>query len=221
MRIVAISDTHNYHNHYDTVTLPPADLLIHAGDMTHKGSLEELESFNEWLGGLDYEHKIVIAGNHDWCFQRQAKEARETLSSAHYLQDSGLEIEGLFFWGSPWQPKYNRWAFNLERGEQLRARWDLIPDRVDVLITHGPPRGIGDRVKSGERVGCEDLLERTRGLKPKLHIFGHVHEDYGVTESKETLYVNASFLDRKRRPCQPPHLLSVSAEQGRARVLEV
>jgi len=92
-----------------------------------------------------------------------------------------VEIEGVRFWGSPWQPWFFDWAFNLERGEEIRAKWELIPDDTEVLITHGPPQGHGDMTSRGEGAGCADLLARIRQVKPRYHLFGHIHEGYGTS----------------------------------------
>jgi len=101
-----------------------------------------------------------------------------------YLENSGVEIDGVKFWGSPWQPEFFNWAFNLPRGRRLAEIWALIPDDTEVLITHTPPYGILDRVDSGEHVGCEDLRRALQRVKPKVHVFGHIHEDRGVVEQK-------------------------------------
>ena len=146
MRIVCISDTHGMHRQ---IQVPEGDLLIHAGDSLARGTLDDLEDLDEWLGSLPHRHKIVIAGNHDWCFQDDPDDARKLLTNAHYLQDNGLELEGLRFWGSPWTPVFFNWAFNLERGDAIAERWSLIPEKLDVLITHGPPAGILDPVAKG------------------------------------------------------------------------
>ena len=193
LRIVAISDTHEQHN---KIKIPDGDVLIHAGDITWKGELAPLESFNRWLGRLPHKHKIVIAGNHDWAFQLIPDTARKIITDAIYLQDSSVTIEGLLFYGSPWQPAYNNWAFNLQRGKELAEKWALIPDKTDVLITHGPPFGHGDLlrpVKGKIRVGCEDLLRRIKAVRPRFHIFGHIHEVYGITHEDGTAFVNASI----------------------------
>ncbi|MDF1660449.1 MAG: metallophosphatase domain-containing protein [Planctomycetota bacterium] len=211
MRIVAISDTHDCHQHYNTESLPSGDILIHGGDMTRSGTLGEVEAFNTWLGALDFEYKLIIAGNHDWCFQRSPEQARALLTHGIYLEDSGVEIAGLKFWGSPWQPDYNDWAFNRPRGACLAEKWQLIPEQTDVLITHGPPYGIGDQVHSGDHVGCRDLLKRVQRIRPRVHIFGHIHEAYGVTELEGTSFVNASYLSGAGAPIQPAILLTLNA----------
>jgi predicted phosphohydrolase len=178
MRIVAVADTHLFHD--DFKVFPEGDLFIHVGDLLRRGSLDELGTGAAWLRSLPYRHKLFIAGNHDWCFARDLPRALEMLGpEIVYLQDSGTVIEGIRFWGSPWQPEYNNWAFNLPRGRPLAEKWRLIPDGIDVLITHGPPHGIGDRSGMDEREGCEELLARVRQVRPVLHLFGHIHQDGG------------------------------------------
>ena len=189
MKIVCISDTHARH-HLSTV--PDGDILVHAGDLTSHGDLEDVESFDRWLGTLPHRHKVVICGNHDFCFQNQADRARARITNAIYLEDTGCEIEGLTFYGSPWQPWYGGWAFNLPRGEALAEKWAMIPDRLDILITHGPPEGILDTTNRGDRAGCRDLLLRVWEVKPRLHVFGHIHEAAGRVEIEEMICVNAS-----------------------------
>jgi predicted phosphohydrolase len=187
--IVCVSDTHGHH---DITEIPPGDILVHAGDLTMFGSLDEVAAFDAWLGTLPHPHKVVIAGNHDWCFQRFPDEARRRVKNAIYLEDSAATVAGLKFYGSPWQPWFLDWAFNLERGPELAAKWALIPADTDVLVTHGPPEGILDLTRRWVRVGDADLLARVRQVRPKLHVFGHIHEAAGVDESDGTLFVNAS-----------------------------
>jgi Icc-related predicted phosphoesterase len=189
MKIVCISDTHARHH---LTVVPDGDILVHGGDITRHGSLEDVESFDLWLGTLPHKHKVMICGNHDFCFQKQPAEARGRITNAIYLEDSGCEIEGLSFYGSPWQPWFFDWAFNLPRGEALAEMWAKIPLGVDVLITHGPPQGILDETNRGESVGCRDLLERVLKIKPRLHVFGHIHEAAGRLKIEDTIFVNAS-----------------------------
>jgi Icc-related predicted phosphoesterase len=189
MRIVCVSDTHS--DHAKTI-IPDGDILVHAGDITRHGDLADVESFNRWLGTLPHPHKVVICGNHDFCFQDQAEAARAWMTEAIYLEDSGCEIHGLKFYGSPWQPWYGGWAFNLPRGPELAAKWAKIPAGIDVLLTHGPPEGILDQTHRGEAAGCRDLYNRVRAIKPRLHVFGHIHEAAGTYELDGILFVNAS-----------------------------
>lgn len=189
LTLVCVSDTHGHH---DITEAPPGDILIHAGDVTKFGGLDEVDAFNSWLGERPHAHKVAIAGNHDWCFQRFPDEARRRLTNAIYLEDAAVVVGGLKFYGSPWQPRFYDWAFNLDRGPELAAKWALLPVDTDVLITHGPPEGILDLTRRWVRVGDADLLDRVRQVRPKLHVFGHIHEAAGVYESGGTLYVNAA-----------------------------
>lgn len=188
MRIVCVSDTHGFHRYTE---VPPGDILIHGGDCTLRGSLEDVEEFNYWLGTLPHTHKVVIAGNHDWCFQEQPAEARARITNAIYLEDSGCEIAGLKFYGSPWTPLFCDWAFMLAETE-LADKWKLIPHGLDVLITHGPPHGILDLTNRNERAGSFTLLQRAYEVKPRLHVFGHIHEAAGRSDIDGTTFLNAS-----------------------------
>lgn len=208
MRIVCISDTHARH---DELELPEGDILVHAGDFTRRGALADIEAFDRWLASQPHRHKVVIAGNHDFAFERQPQAARSALKSGHYLEDSGVELEGLKFWGSPWQPWFFDWAFNLQRGPELAARWALIPEDTDILVTHGPPAGHGDLTSRGDRAGCVDLLERIRVVKPRLHVFGHIHEGYGQSREGSTRCVNASSLNLAYEPVHEPVVVDLAS----------
>lgn len=209
MKIVAVSDTHFMH---DRVEIPEGDLLVHCGDALGHGTLEELEALDRFLGTLPHRHKILIAGNHDWCFENAPEEARKRVTNATYLQDEAAEIDGLKLYGSPWQPWFYDWAFNLERGEPLRRVWERIPDDTDVLVTHGPPHGILDETSHGDRAGCEDLLARVQEVRPALHLFGHIHEGYGTERRGETLFVNASTCSVGYKPTNLP--FTITLRQG-------
>lgn len=200
MRIVAIADTHGFH---DALVVPDGDVLVHAGDLLRGGSLDELIRTAGWLRALPHRHKLVVAGNHDWCFARTRHAAVEMLGpTITYLEDAETTIDGARFWGSPWQPEFYAWAFNLKRGAQLRAKWSLIPEGIDVLVTHGPPRGFGDRTgrtpSERDRAGCDDLLDAVRRVKPALHLFGHIHEDGGLWRDDETTICNATTWECER-----------------------
>ena len=200
MRLVCISDTHMSHR---GIHLPEGDVLIHAGDATSSGSPGEVDRFLGWFASQSHQHKILVAGNHDWLFQMDPKAASlllEKHKGITYLQDSGVEIDGVRFWGAPWQPWFLDWAFNLPRkGAALRETWNKIPMKTEVLITHGPPHGIQDQVGRGEHLGCEELTARLATVKPRLHIFGHIHDGYGVTRTKPTTYINASICTEEYR----------------------
>jgi len=201
VRIVAIADTHALHR---AISIPDGDILVHAGDITNTGALDDVADFNEYVGSLPHRHKIVIAGNHDFCFERDPEGSAALLTNCVYLQDEPVTIEGVVFYGSPWQPWFYDWAFNLERGPAIREKWDLIPGDVDVLITHGPPFGHGDETTRGERVGCRDLLDAIERVQPQLHVFGHIHEGAGTYRDGRTTFINASCCDRAYRPVNRP-----------------
>jgi Icc-related predicted phosphoesterase len=210
MRIVCISDTHSRH---DQIEVPSGDVLIHAGDSTIVGHVEEIAKFNYWLGRLPHPHKILIAGNHDWLFEKEPALAESLVTHAHYLRDSAVVIEGLKFYGSPWQPRFMHWAFNLSRGAEIKRKWDLIHEDTDVLVTHGPPHGIldlvpRDRIGTFENTGCEELALAVKRIRPKLHVFGHIHEGYGVTQKSGTTFVNACTCDAAYRPVNPAVVVS-------------
>ena len=192
MKIICISDTHNQH---ENLSVPNGDMLIHAGDITSTGERQDLVKFNDWLGRLPHKYKIVIAGNHDFYAENHPEETRQILSNAIYLNDSGVLIEGLNIWGSPISPTFHHWAFMKNRGEDIRKHWEMIPENTDILITHCPPFGILDQTDSGKNEGCEDLLAfiETK-TKPRLHVFGHIHEAYGQIQIADIQYVNASVV---------------------------
>lgn len=196
MKIVAIADTHSQH---DKLKLPPADMILHAGDISKRGEEHEILAFLDWFKNLDYRYKIFIAGNHDFYFERTSPEKIKEIipENVIYLCDSGVTIEGIHIWGSPVTPTFFDWAFNRDRGEAISRHWDLIPKGTDILMTHGPVAGILDKTVRGEEVGCADLLKKVQELKPNYYIGGHIHEAYGKHESQGTTYFNASVLDER------------------------
>ena len=206
MNIVLWSDSHSRH---ELCRIPDGDVLIFAGDIGARGTLEELESFDAFLGRLPHRRKIVIAGNRDYFFEDQPAESLRRLTHAAYLQDEETVVDGIRIFGSPWQPPFMKTAFNLPRGGPLREKWSRIPTGIDVLITHTPPMGIGDRTASGLHVGCEDLLAAVLRIRPRVHVFGHVHEGYGMTRKDGMLFVNASVVDERMEISHPPVVVSV------------
>lgn len=202
MRVVTFSDTHGHH---DALEIPAGDLLIFAGDMCRLGNLDEVRQFNAYLASLPHQYKIVVAGNHDWPFETNNLQARNALTAACYLQDESVEIEGIKIYGSPWQPEFHSWAFNLPRGESLKQKWAQIPADTDILVTHAPPFFTLDEVINHERVGCEMLKQAVvEVVKPKLHVFGHIHESYGMVKQAETTYINASICSERYKVMNQP-----------------
>ena len=212
MRIVCISDTHEQHKKM-VHPIPEGDILIHAGDATWKGDFFAVRNFNMWFAEQPHKYKILIAGNHDWLYQKKPELVNSMLSSKfYYLQDQMVQIEGLTFYGSPWQPEFYDWAFNLPRnGPELRYIWNKIPDETNVLITHGPPLGILDKAYDDDgRIGCNILMDRIRDLKQlKLHIFGHIHEQYGILVKDDITFVNASTCNRDYKPVNKPIIVDI------------
>jgi len=214
MRIVCLSDTHGNHSKID---IPSGDVLIFAGDACGYGHLLELEAFYAWFKNLPHKHKIFVAGNHDRCLQNQDSFycREELMTDIVYLQDEVSVIDGIKFYGSPWQPFFCSWAFNLPRGTELQRVWSLIPNDTDVLITHCPPMGILDRTEEVEKIGCEDLRERISNLHQlKVHIFGHIHYSYGVSQSESqngnnVQYVNASICTEEYEPLNNPIVIEL------------
>jgi Icc-related predicted phosphoesterase len=163
------------------------------------GKEYEVLNFLDWFAKQDYEHKIFIAGNHDFYFERMPNVDIQSIipNNIIYLNDSGVTINGINIWGSPISPWFYDWAFNRHRGEPIKKHWDLIPTNTDILVTHGPVFGMLDYTISGMRVGCEELLLKVEAIKPKFHICGHIHEAYGMQKKENTTFINASVLNEK------------------------
>lgn len=213
MKLTFLSDTHLFHR--DSIQkiiltdyLQGGPILIHSGDVSGRGTLTEIREFLDWFSVLPYTHKIFIAGNHDFAFEVNPKLTTDLLKEypgVTYLNDSAVTIEGIKFWGSPVTPYFHNWAFN-RHFPDIGFHWLQIPKSTDVLITHGPPKGILDKTRfTGEHTGCPVLLEKIKEIKPKVHVFGHIHEGRGMQQVGPTLHINASSLDLNYRiVTQPP-----------------
>ena len=214
-KITFISDTHGKHNQI-TKDLPGGDILIHAGDFMNSGyyKTEAIEFWN-WFDTIpNYDTKVFIAGNHDRIMQDDPTWAIGYLTgykTIDYLADDELGIyhddlngdhskDNIRIYGSPWQPEFHNWAFNLPRnGDALKARWDAIPAQTDILVTHGPAFGFLDIPGFGapRNVGCELLRYRIDELRPKIHVCGHIHGGYGYYFNGHTHFINASILNER------------------------
>ena len=192
MKLVIISDTH-----CTRPEIPDGDVLIHCGDHTFHGKLDESIAALDWLEGLPHKRKLIIAGNHELGWENEIHRIGifRDVYSLEYLYNSGVTIEGITFWGSPVQPYFYGWAFQKQRGPELEAHWAQIPDNTDVLITHGPPYGFGDTDKHNERFGDEDLLRRVIQVKPQIHCYGHAHAGYGERFFEGIHFINAAILN--------------------------
>jgi len=211
MRLVCISDTHYYPVGQ---TIPDGDILIHAGDLTKTGTYLQIAKAGAWIGSLPHKHKIVVAGNHDKLFEKDYNLARLALGDGHngiqYLQDQVAVIKGLVFYGAPWSVEYHGWAFGNTPGTyESRSRWEKIPMGVDVLITHGPAKGILDKAPNGFPLGDSDLSLTIERVQPRIHVHGHIHHSYGMAQVGKTLRVNAALCDEAYVHMNKPIVLDV------------
>uniref|UniRef100_A0A0N5APF7 Metallophos domain-containing protein n=1 Tax=Syphacia muris TaxID=451379 RepID=A0A0N5APF7_9BILA len=232
VRFVCISDTHEKLEEIAPM-IPDGDVLIHAGDFTNYGDIGEVIKFNAEIGKLPHKYKVVIAGNHEIGFEdgeemseRQIaglnmlgiSKAYEMLNNCIYLCDKSIELFGLKIYGTPWHtmPGY---SFYRSRGQAIMSKWNLIPAKIDVLITHNPPLGHGDynswQKCDGLLAGCADLLNTVeKRVKPKYHIFGHIHQMHGATTNGVTTFLNASICDHKLRPDYDPIIFDLPLPPG-------
>jgi Icc-related predicted phosphoesterase len=222
LRLVILSDTHGSH---ERVKLPEGDVLIHAGDFLTQGTeAREIFKFNKWLGKQPFQHRIIVPGNHDILYQTGPGFARSMTTNAHLLINQALEIEGHTFYGSPATPTFGNWAFMLAPGPAMQRNWSLAEMvRPDVLITHGPPRGILDRVLEAPTrwhldqvpsppYGCVDLLAALPRIAPKLHCFGHIHTSHGTQTLGGIQFVNAAIVDEDYKPRYEPVVIDLEGE---------
>ncbi|KAK0395307.1 hypothetical protein QR680_001218 [Steinernema hermaphroditum] len=237
VRFVCVACTHGAV--LDPSQIPLGDVLLIAGDFTSCGLPKEVKAFNENLGHLKHPFKIVIGGNHECTFDdaflkssgKDSGEAKELalkhallaalnsskvsspktlLTNGIYLQDSMIELFGLRIYGTPWQPRMDNWAFNLERGQPLLDKWNQIPVGVDVLLTHTPPLGHGDLLLTGMRAGCVELLNSvTKRIRPKYHVFGHIHEGYGCTSDGYTKFINCCLTNHRLEVVNSPVIFDI------------
>ncbi|SDR77740.1 metallophosphatase domain-containing protein [Christiangramia echinicola] len=205
MRLICLADTHNLHHE---IPIPDGDVLIHAGDCTDGGTRNETENFLEWFSSQPHKHKVLVPGNHDFYFEK-ADNLSKIPDGIHLLIDSGLEIENLKIWGSPVTPGIHNWAFNRERGNQIRKHWEQIPVDTDILITHTPPFEILDEIGSGIKLGCEELKRILPIVQPKYHLFGHIHNASGSIIRSGISYFNLSMLDERMRIMYSPRSIEL------------
>ncbi len=220
-KAVCISDTHSYHRQ---VEIPPADFLIHAGDISWRGEPKILYDFTNWLGEqTQIKHKIIVPGNHELTLEDDPslvpmifETERTKAANIHYLNVSGIELEGIKFWGSGYTSWFHDWSFNMPERDALRdypfakAHWDLIPEDTNVLVTHGPARGILDKCLRDERVGCPVLYKRIGELKKLTTVIhGHIHESYGQKIYDGVHYVNAAICTLDYKPTNKPIVIEI------------
>lgn len=238
IKIGCISDTHTFHEQWHNNLMydqwgwevhkrwDDCDIILHAGDVSSRGYRGEVQSFLKWFNSLPHLHKVFIAGNHDFYFDKHCN-SQENLEediknllaqypNVSYLNETSIELYGLKIYGTPIQPWFHNWAFNRIKGDDIKRHWELIPDDTDILIVHGPPNKILDRLhpmfmRSNEdpNVGCEILREKIFDIKPKLVVCGHIHEAYGSVEIDGITFVNASCLNENYRPVNKPQIVTI------------
>lgn len=245
MRIVNISDTHSLHNEVPfnvehLINPQDENILLHSGDITDMGTDEQIINFLTWFSNIKgFDKKIFIAGNHDFNLEHYKVKPYskgqppvinniidgEGLKENNviYLEDeeyifNSLSLErGVKFYGSPWQPEFGGWAYNLPRyGAELELKWNKIPNDTDILITHGPAFGHRDLLMyNTDQVGCSLLRDRIKQIKPTVHVFGHIHHSYGIEETRDTLFVNASICDEGYNPIHLPIVVDLFNTDGK------
>jgi len=218
MKIIFLSDTHNKHNLIPKELLEnidgSVDTIVHSGDISSRGTEDEVLAFLNWYSELPFKNKIFIPGNHDWFFEKASshiiKYTLDKYPNITLLMDSGVEIDGIKFWGSPATPYFHGWAFNYI-GDNIKKVWELIPLDTHVLMTHGPIFGYLDTTLEGDRTGCEYLRETLPTLTElKVHVCGHIHEAYGYHEFVDgIMLLNASVLNRRYEMQNKPITLTL------------
>jgi Icc-related predicted phosphoesterase len=208
MRLVILSDTQGHH--LELKTMPAGDILIHAGDLTNDGSHIEIQWFSRWMQEQPYRKKIVIAGNHDLAFQNDPYTSQAMLKKCVYLEHECKRTLGLKVFGSPWTSAFCQWAFMTNTDQEREALWSQIPSNLDILITHGPPYGILDKDVHKTHLGDRVLRKHVLRARPKLHIFGHIHENYGFHTENGITFINAALCDNENRLAHAPIVYDLS-----------
>lgn len=198
MKILHLSDTHNCHHRLRN--LPEADVVVHSGDFCMVGTEQEALDFLNWFCDLPHKHKIFICGNHDDCLYGASIEGLD--SNVHFLCNSGVEIEGIKFYGIP--------MFLSDCvSERQNQNYAKIPDDTDVLITHSPAYGILD-FDDGINYGSEEILEKISTLNLKAHLFGHIHAQHGITTLSDTIYSNGAIMNSQYTTLNHPNILELN-----------
>ena len=221
MKICCISDSHGRHNEIDFSEFQDCSVLVHAGDWTKTTRNQDLENiqFLEWMESLDFEHKILICGNHELLVEKNPELFQRCLEniapSVTYLMNESVVIDGIKFYGSPYSNEFCGWAF-MEYDHDLQTIWNAIDLDTDVLVTHGPAYKSHDLVNNDwspmrdPNVGSKSLRERKTMLPQlKAHVSGHIHEAYGTSETHGCTNVCASICDENYRAMNPPIKLEI------------
>ena len=222
-KIVAISDIHG---HWNKLTIPKCDILISAGDYSHRGEKHMVQDFHRWLNKQDATHIVSVQGNHElWVeknFELAKKTAQKECPRVHFKAEGLINIDQIKLYCVSHTPYFHDWAYN--RGETpeealyynvpyIGQHFDAIPNDINVLITHGPPLGILDEVKGreGRHLGSQKLLEAVKRVKPDLHFFGHIHTGHGEKHEDGTSFYNVAICDERNYPSQPVRVVDYEA----------
>lgn len=210
--VAVVSDTHQWSG--EVIKVPSADIFVHCGDMSMRGTGPEIDRAIKWIASLPHKHKIIVPGNHDFLFEQNPGEIVSMIEGTGIvvLMDAGTTVSGLRVWGSPkTKTRSRRWAFDF-RDEDSWA-FSGVPYGLDLLVTHSPPAGIMDNAASpnddGTPVGSTRLLEVVKKARPRYHLFGHIHEGYGLLVTEDTVFVNASLCDENYALVNLPRLLNI------------
>lgn len=208
MRLVITSDTHGKHHQLGVLN---GDVLIHCGDFTNgfQRDPNELENIDGWFHQQEFQHVLCVAGNHDFAAENRVLRGEPVFQNAMFLQDESVMISGLKFYGAPWVPDLQSWAFCLAEDE-MRSKWEQIPDDTDVLITHTPPWHTLDRSSDSEMpCGCSHLAARIADLNLKMHCFGHIHASYGRLKRDGVIFLNASAMNSNFEIVNKPFVIDL------------
>lgn len=209
LKIVHLSDTHGMH---DEIKVPECDIVIHSGDWSGYGTLEEAQRFLAWLNRLPAKYKVFIAGNHDKSVVANNSLFRAELAKyegIYYLQDQAIDLNGkIIIYGTPWTPTFGRWSFMLDReSDKMREMLEKIPNDIDILVCHGPLFGVLDKTADGDLAGNEEMNDYVESIKPKVFLCGHIHEGYGQQKFKDTECYNGALLDERYHIKNVPHVI--------------
>lgn len=215
---MVISDTHSKHE--ELPELPDGDVLIHCGDYSVFGEYDETLAFLNWFSMQKHAHKIIVPGNHEVgiCPRKARPSAEATMqliksyTDINFLVDQSMLIDGIKFYGTPWcngsRIIMGRWGFFEPNEDKRRTAFSKIDGDTDVLISHAPPLGILDTAR-GMNLGCEALLRRVQEIRPLVHVFGHIHESYGLFLSDYTQFYNCANMDGNHKISNPVHVITI------------
>jgi Icc-related predicted phosphoesterase len=219
MKIACISDVHG---RWSKLQIPEVDLLISCGDYSFQGERHMVKDFHKWLNKRPAKNIISIQGNHELWVEKNFQEAKqialEACPKVHFVEEDVIEIEGVKIFCSAYTPWFHSWAYNEHRGEPIKRHWDRIP-QVDIIATHGPVYGILDELVypngdgKGEFVGCQDLLDVVKRIKPDLFFCGHIHAHGGKEIHRDgTSFYNTSICDEQYVASNPATIVDYVKE---------